>query len=107
MDRALYKVITGDKVEYVEAIPAFDEFEFMCCEQTISIDFEEKEVGLSKSEKCSVCGKLFEVTIEEYINKEDVDYHVYEYLKKELEKDDWIKIYWEGGAVNENSFYGQ
>ena len=88
MDRALYKIITDDKVEYEEVIGVYDGFEFMCCEQVISIDLKEKEVGLSKSKKCSECGKLFEVTIEEYINFDDVSYHAYEYLKKELEKDD-------------------
>ena len=88
MDRALYKIRIDNKVEYEEAIPAFDEFEFMCCERTISIEFKEKEVGLRKTEKCCVCGKVFDVVIEEYTNYDNTDYHTYEYLKKELEKDD-------------------
>ena len=88
MDRGLYKIRIGNKVEYKEVIDTYDGFEFICCEQVISIDFKEKEVGLIKSEKCSVCGKIFEIIIEEYTNYEDTDYHAYEYLRKELEKDD-------------------
>ena len=88
MDRALYKIRTDDKIEYEEVEPSYDIFDFICCRQVIEIDFEEKEVGLSKSEKCSVCGKLFEITIEEYINFDDAEYHAWEYLKKKLEKSD-------------------
>ena len=88
MDRAVYKIRAGNKVKYEEVIPAFDRFKFMCCEQTISFDFEKKETDLIKTERCNKCGKTFEIKIEEYINYDDVDYHAYEYLKKELEKDD-------------------
>lgn len=88
MDRALYKIRTGEKVKYEEAEPSYDSFDFICCRQVIEIDFEEKEAGLIKSKKCSECGKVFKVTIEEYINFDDAGYHAWEYLKKELEKDD-------------------
>ena len=91
MDRALYKIRIGDKVKYEEVIPAVDFFNFTCCGQEVSISFEEKEAGLIKSKKCSECGKVFEVEIKEYMNYDDPEYHAYEYLKKELEKDDWIK----------------
>ena len=88
MDRALYRIRIGDKEEYEEVIPAVDFFNFTCCGQEVSISFEEKEAGLVKSKRCSGCGKEFEVTIEEYINEDDVDYHAYEYLKKEAWEDE-------------------
>ena len=87
MDRVLYRIKIDDE-EYREVINVFDGFEFMCCEQVISFNFKTKEAGLIKNERCSKCGKTFEIEIEEYINYDDVDYHAYEYLKKELEKDD-------------------
>ena len=88
MDRALYEIRTGNKVEYEEAEPSYDSFDFICCRQVIEINFEEKEVGLSKNKRCSECGKMFEVTIEEYKNFDNTGYQFYEYIKKELEKDD-------------------
>ena len=88
MDRAIFKIRVGEKQKYEEVIPAVDFFNFTCCRQEVSISFEEKEVSLCKTQKCSECGKEFEVTIEEYTNYDNADYHAYEYLKKELEKDD-------------------
>ena len=70
MTKVLYRIKNGEDEYLEEREPAANEFEFTCCEQSISFTFtfDNKDAWLTKTEKCCKCGKTFAVKVEGYVD---------------------------------------
>ena len=68
MTKVLYRIINGEDEHLEEREFVTDRFEFTCCEQSISFTFDNKDAGLTKTEKCRKCGKTFAVKVEGYVD---------------------------------------